>query len=55
MYKPQVGERVNRTVPNFLKGLVDEVHNWEHEAARAVISYNNALHSELDMSTSNFR
>ena len=47
-------ERVNRTIQNFLKVLVDEVHNWDQKVARAVISYNNTMHSELDMSPSRF-
>ena len=47
-------ERVNRTVKNLLKSLLDEGFNWDTHLPRALITYNQTLHSELNMSPSRF-
>ena len=47
-------ERVNRTIQTFLRSIVTSGETWDQSLARAVISYNNTLHSELGMSPSNF-
>ena len=47
-------ERVNRTIQNLLKTIVDEGSRWDEHLSRAVISYNHAPHTELGMSPSQF-
>jgi hypothetical protein len=45
-------ERVNRTIINFLKGLVDKDTQWDQQLHKAVITYNNTIHSQILMSPS---
>ena len=42
-------EHVNRTIQNFLRSIVSDVQTWVHSLPRAVIVYNNTVHSELKM------
>jgi hypothetical protein len=47
-------ERVNRTIQNFLRNLVDGQSSWDAVLHKALIIYNSTSHSELKMSPSNF-
>ena len=47
-------ERVNRTIKNLLKSLIDNGFNWDVHLPKALITYNQTLHSELNMSPSKF-
>ena len=54
-YKPSSNgavERVNRTLTQFLKGLLQFGTDWEDELTRAVMVYNNTYHEEIKMSPS---
>ena len=54
-YKPSSNgavERVNRTVIQFLKALVDKGHHWDHEVTNAILVYNNTYHEEIGMTPS---
>ena len=56
-YHPQSNgavERVNRTIQNLLKVLLQERSEWVDHLPHAVSSYNNSPHSELGMSPSRF-
>jgi hypothetical protein len=47
-------ERVNRTVQGLLRSLTDKQSNWDQYLTQAIITYNNTLHSELNLSPSSF-
>ena len=47
-------ERVNRTVKNFLKTMINDPHCWDDKIYKSVVVYNNTMHSELSMSPSRF-
>ena len=47
-------EMVNRTIKGFLRSIVVEKQNWDDNLPRAVVTYNNAMHSELSMSPCKF-
>ena len=47
-------ERVNRTIQNLLKVMIEEHHEWDCSVARAIVNYNNSPHAELGMSPSKF-
>ena len=47
-------ERVNRTIKNFLRSLVDEDHSWDVFLPKAIIVYNNTYHSQIKMSPAEF-
>ena len=56
-YHPQSNgacERVNRTIQNLMKVLVEDDNKWDEHLTRTLISYNNSPHSELSMSPSKF-
>ena len=42
-------ERINRTVIEFLKGFKHKQGDWEQNIHRAVITYNNTWHSQINM------
>ena len=45
-------ERVNRTIQNLLKTIVDKGEHWDQHLSRAVIAYNHSVHSETGLSPS---
>ena len=47
-------ERVNRTIQNFIKTITTETNRWDEHLGRALITYNNTTHVELQMSPSKF-
>lgn len=47
-------ERTNRTVQGFLRSLSTNGEQWDVNLSKAVITYNNTLHSEIQMSPSDF-
>ena len=47
-------ERVNRTIQGFIRSLTSEKYNWDLNVPKAVITYNNTLHTELGMSPAQF-
>ena len=47
-------ERVNRTIQGLLRNLSHTCVDWDVKLFRAVISYNNTVHSELGVSPSQF-
>ena len=49
-----VVERVNRTIQNLIKSLTDCNTNWLEHLPRALIIYNNTIHSELNPSPAKF-
>lgn len=57
-YRPQSNgcvERVNRTIIQFLRGIVnDSQRNWDVAVHKAVIIYNNTWHSAINDTPSNY-
>ena len=52
-YKPSSNglvERVNRTIGEFLRNLTKCINDWDEQLPKAVITYNNTYHTEIDMS-----
>ena len=47
-------ERVNRTIQNLLKVVLDHGSRWDEHLGRAVITYNNSPHTELGLSPAKF-
>ena len=48
-------ERSNRTITDFLKGLLqDDTRHWDGKLDRAVMLYNNSVHTELGCTPANF-
>ena len=48
-------ERSNRTITNMLRGLMqDEAQSWDGKLDKAVMLYNNSVHSELGVTPSDF-
>lgn len=47
-------ERVNRTIQGLLRSIVEKQHVWDQDLPRALVAYNNTLHSELGMSPCQF-
>jgi hypothetical protein len=47
-------ERVNRTIQGFLRSLTDKPGSWDQHLPQAIITYNNTLHVELNLSPSSF-
>jgi hypothetical protein len=47
-------ERVNRTIGEFLKNIVESPGSWDTRLGKAVMVYNNTKHSELGMSPAEF-
>ena len=48
-------ERSNRTVTEFLKGLIDnDSLNWDNKLGKALIVYNNSWHSQINSTPSKY-
>ena len=47
-------ERTNRTIIEFLKGLIDTDNDWDVKINDAIIIYNSTYHAELKDTPSNF-
>ena len=47
-------ERVNKSIQNLMKTLLDQNNNWDEHLSRVVIAQNNTLHKELGMSPAKF-
>lgn len=47
-------ERVNRSVKNLLRSVVDDFADWDIHLPKAVTVYNQTMHSEIKMSPSEF-
>ena len=47
-------ERVNSTIQGLLRNLQTEGSSWDETLPQAIISYNNSIHSQLQMSPSKF-
>lgn len=45
-------ERVNKTITEMLKGLVSNQNQWDTFMPKAVITYNNTIHSQIGISPS---
>ena len=56
-YKPSSNggvERVNRTIAEVLRGLIEDIHTWDLQLSHATIVYNITIHRAVNMSPAEF-
>ena len=56
-YTPQGNggvERLNRTLINIIKGLVDNVEDWDNVLCKSTVIYNNSYHSQVKCSPADY-
>lgn len=47
-------EKINWTIISIIKGLTDNNKNWDKVLTKAVVIYNNTLHSQIKMTSSDY-